>query len=165
MAGRITEYPDIITELLSDDAQLDVSFDDGGDKSYSIEYRFVKGISIVAEKRNEDMGSTTTGTEFTLDWVCSGKRTFPKIIEIVGISAGKAPETLKIRIGWSAGGDQIMKAQTMTGISSSKSVNFHIDGAIDHMLSDSHTFYVGIIEGATNAFTGHVLIHASHENA
>jgi len=166
MPGRITEYSDIITEIPSDFALLDMSFDDGGGSdSSSIEYRHVKGISIVAEKRNEDMGSTTTGTEFQLDWVCSGKKVVPKVIEIYAGTTGKGPETLEIRIGWSPGGDQIMKAQTMAGISAAKSVNFHIDGAIDHMESDSHTFYVGIVNGASNAFTGHVLIHANHENA
>jgi hypothetical protein len=166
MTQKISGYPNELTALPSDEAVGDFSFDDGGGfDTYKVKFKHIKGISVVAEILSIDMGSTTTGDEFIIPWICSGKRTTPKWVEITNITAGKAPQILTIQIGSFSGGDDIMKPETMFATFSGSSTQFSIEGTVSHMLSDSAFYYAKIVVGASNAYTGDIIIHASHQDA
>jgi hypothetical protein len=163
---KTSQYPNSVTEVLNDNDLHDISVETspGVYDSRKAPNSELAGFNIVAELLAQDMGSTTTGDIRPMTWRCTDKEVEAYFVEVKCTTSGKAAGFLTIQIGNSSGGDEVMKLENMTGISAGYTWKGFLSGVTPRLLSAADTFYLKIVEGAANAFTGDVRITARHKN-
>lgn len=170
MAGdkRTSEYPIVGAELPADSTLIDVSvlISSGPDvfDTRSIPYEFLKGNNIIAFEDAVDMGIGSTGNIISLDWNCSGKTVTPTHLKLKNTAGAKGGGSIQIQIGSTSGGSDILPLTTLTDYSLNGSYIILLMGSLPEMLSDSDTFFLKIVEGATAAHTDDIELYGNHKD-